>query len=68
MPRPPTPAGFGSWLDYAVETMDTRTALMEHLFEGRGSVVARVDQAGGPRRTDRTSASRSQVNRLAASR
>lgn len=36
MPRPPTPAGFGSWLDYAVETMDTRTALMEHLSKDEG--------------------------------
>lgn len=30
--RPP-PAGYETWLDYAVATMDTRSAYHEHLFQ-----------------------------------
>lgn len=29
----PPPAGYETWLDYAVATMDTRSAYHEHLFE-----------------------------------
>lgn len=31
-PLPPAPAGFQSWLDYAVFELDTRTAWHEFLF------------------------------------
>lgn len=30
---PPPPAGYASWLDYAVETFDTRDAAMHALFD-----------------------------------
>jgi hypothetical protein len=29
----PPPAGYETWLDYAVATMDTRSAYHEHLFD-----------------------------------
>jgi hypothetical protein len=29
----PPPAGYETWLDYAVANMDTRSAYHEHLFE-----------------------------------
>jgi|JI10StandDraft_1071094.scaffolds.fasta_scaffold112400_2 hypothetical protein len=29
----PPPAGYETWLDYAVATMDTRSAYHEHLFQ-----------------------------------
>ncbi len=29
----PPPAGYETWLDYAVASMDTRSAYHEHLFE-----------------------------------
>jgi hypothetical protein len=29
----PAPAGYETWLDYAVATMDTRSAYHEHLFD-----------------------------------
>lgn len=32
MSRPPPPAGYRSWLDYAVATMDSRAAALEYLF------------------------------------
>ena len=30
---PPPPAGYASWLDYAVENFDTRSVWVEQMFE-----------------------------------
>lgn len=45
LPKPPT--GFDSWLDYAVECMDTRSAELEHLFDDTGATPSRaaIEQA-----------------------
>ncbi|WP_083518154.1 DUF2442 domain-containing protein [Dechloromonas denitrificans] len=40
LPKPPT--GFASWLDYAVECVDTRSAELEHLFDDTGAVPSRA--------------------------
>jgi len=31
-PMPPPPAGYGSWLDYAITTMDVRSLVLSELF------------------------------------
>ena len=37
MSRPPPPFGHRSWLDYAVATMDSRSAALEYLFADEDS-------------------------------
>jgi hypothetical protein len=45
MPRPPPPKGYRSWLDYAVATVDTRSAALEHLFTDNESKWSREEMA-----------------------
>lgn len=40
LPKPPT--GFPSWLDYAVECVDTRSLELEHLFDDTGAAPSRA--------------------------
>jgi len=38
--RPTPPKGYATWLDYAVDTLDTRSVEVEHLFdEGPGGLT-----------------------------
>lgn len=38
---PPPPAGHASWLDYAVDTMDTRSIEIEYLFKNDSAAPTR---------------------------
>lgn len=55
--RPPPPEGYATWLDYAVDCMDTRSVELERLFEeGVG--------AGGPTRDEMDQAVRAELEEL----
>ena len=42
---PPAPQGYPSWLDYAVATMDTRSAALEYLFTANEGAWTREQMA-----------------------